>query len=194
MSTRSFRFSAVLLVLFSFLLSASGVKAAPVRLSQVVQELNARPGAVNGFSRLSVADDTKTVSQDDDRVIVTQVIEVVDDDSCECSTIVERERSFPKWPLLGLAAIPVAIVLLNRDDDKKTPTPTATPTGTPGVTPTPTTTPTATPTTTPPPPPPTATPEPVPEPMTILLFGAGLAGIGLASRRRLKKKQQSTES
>lgn len=191
MSTRSFRFSAVSLVLFSLLLSASGVNAAPVRLSQVVQELNARPGAVNGFSRLSVADDTKTVSQDDDRVIVTQVIEVVDDDSCECSTIVERERSFPKWPLLGLAAIPVAIVLLNRDDDKKTPTPTATPTGTPGVTPT--TTPTATPTTTPPPPP-TATPEPVPEPMTILLFGAGLAGIGLASRRRLKKKQRSTES
>jgi hypothetical protein len=192
MSTRSFRFSAVSLVLFSLLLSASGVKAAPVRLSQVVQELNARPGAVNGFSRLSVADDTKTVSQDDDRVIVTQVIEVGEDDSCECSTLVEPDRSFPKWPLLGLAAIPVAIVLLNRDDDKKTPTPTATPTGTPGVTPTPTTTPTATPTA--PPPPPTATPEPVPEPMTILLFGAGLAGIGLASRRRLKKKQQSTES
>ncbi|MEO7659812.1 MAG: PEP-CTERM sorting domain-containing protein, partial [Pyrinomonadaceae bacterium] len=57
-----------------------------------------------------------------------------------------------------------------------TPTPPATPTP-PGMTPTP-----------PPPPPPTpppTPPTPVPEPMTILLFGTGLASIGMAARRKL---------
>lgn len=68
-----------------------------------------------------------------------------------------------------------------------TPTPTNTPTPTPTMTPTPT--PTETPTVTP-------TPEPVPEPMTILLFGTGLAGIGVAARKRLRKnaKTEETES
>ncbi|HLM00336.1 MAG TPA: PEP-CTERM sorting domain-containing protein, partial [Pyrinomonadaceae bacterium] len=55
----------------------------------------------------------------------------------------------------------------------------------PTETPTPTMTPTVTPTMTPKV---TPTPEPVPEPMTILLFGTGLASIGLAARRRLRKR------
>jgi PEP-CTERM motif len=60
----------------------------------------------------------------------------------------------------------------------------------PNQTPTPMT-PTPTPMTPTPTPPMTPTPtpmEPVPEPMTILLFGTGLASIGLAARRRFGKK------
>lgn len=82
-------------------------------------------------------------------------------------------------------------------------TPTTTPSESPITTPTPspteTTTPTTTPTATPPPtttPPSTVppTPAPVPEPMTILLFGSGLASIGMAARKKLgKKEKQETE-
>jgi hypothetical protein len=68
-----------------------------------------------------------------------------------------------------------------------TPTPPgATPTP-PGATPTPPgTTPTPPPITPYPTPPP---PEPVPEPITILLFGSGLASVGLAARKKFGKKQ-----
>lgn len=77
-------------------------------------------------------------------------------------------------------------------------TPTPTP---PGMTPTPpmmTPTPMVTPTPpdmTPTPPMVTPTPpEPVPEPMTILLFGTGLASIGIAARKKLgKKDDENTE-
>jgi hypothetical protein len=37
---------------------------------------------------------------------------------------------------------------------------------------------------------PTPPTEPVPEPMTILLFGTGLASIGLAARRKFGKKDE----
>lgn len=76
-------------------------------------------------------------------------------------------------------------------------TPTPTP---PGMTPTPTP-PGMTLTPTPPgmtPTPPVKTPtpptEPVPEPMTILLFGTGLASIGLAARRKFGKKDEEDET
>jgi PEP-CTERM motif len=181
--------------------------AAPVRINQVVQTVNAKPGKAKtgGFAQLYLADDetVKTeddtdVPQQDKRVIITKTTEITEQQECDCEVPPPPGSKFPKWALLGLAAIPVAIILLNRDDDPTpTPTPTTTPTGSP--TPTPTGTPTATPTPTPTPtvtptPTPTATPtvtptpEPVPEPMTILLFGTGLAGIGVAARRRLRKK------
>ena len=58
------------------------------------------------------------------------------------------------------------------------------------ITPSPTKTPPYTATPTPPPPPPQSTPPaPVPEPMTILLFGTGLASVGLAARRKLFPKK-----
>jgi hypothetical protein len=41
---------------------------------------------------------------------------------------------------------------------------------------------------------PTPPTEPIPEPMTILLFGTGLASVGLAARRKFgKKDDEETE-
>jgi hypothetical protein len=181
-----------LVSLFSIMMAASNSAfAAPVRFEQVQQVINVKPGRANtgGFAQLRLADDgvfsvdgddddkTNTPPKpQDDRVIVTTTTTMEEDDACNCP--IERERKgFPKWAFLGLAAIPL-LFLIGRDK-----TPTRTPTGTPTETPTmtPTMTPTVTPTVTP-------TPEPVPEPMTILLFGTGLAGIGLAARRRLRKR------
>ena len=172
------------------------VMAAPVRINQVIQTVNAKPGKAKtgGFSQLHLVDDTVKSDdppQQDKRVIITKTTEISESEVCDCPPEPVSSSKFPKWALLGLAAIPVAIILLNRDKD---PTPTPTPTGTP-TTPTPTPTPgTPTPTPTPTTPTPTPTPsitptpEPVPEPMTVLLFGTGLAGIGVAARRRLRKK------
>lgn len=180
--------------------------AAPVKLHEVVQVVNAKPGTARtgSFARLRLAgdnviatfsgdgedDDDKPVKQDD-RVITETSTDIVLDDVCDCNqpeVEVERDtkrRGFPKWALLGLAAVPL-VFLVNDDDKTPTPTPTATvPNNTPTPTPTPTASPTPTPTMTPTPTPP---PEPVPEPMTILLFGTGLAGIGLAARRKFGKK------
>ncbi len=60
-------------------------------------------------------------------------------------------------------------------------------------TPTPTPTPNGSPSPTPPPPPSPTPPAPVPEPMTIILFGTGLASIGMAARRKLFPKKESDE-
>jgi hypothetical protein len=191
----------------SVLAGFSKVSAGPVRFEQVVQIVNARPGKAETatFSRLRVAGDytflfspdddeddktKKSVPVQDDRVITETRTDIVADDVCDCEQE-EKGRGFPKWALLGLAAIPIVFLLLH-DDDDDTPTPTATktPTGSPTKTPTGTPTGTTTPTATPTPnmtPSPTP-PEPVPEPMTLLLFGTGLASIGLAARRKFGKK------
>lgn len=194
-----------LVSLFSILMAANSAFAAPVRFEQVQQVVNVKPGKANtgGFAQLRFADDgvvkvdgddddddDKTVKpqQDDDRMIVETTTSIEEED-CDCEPPPpDCKRCFPKWAFLGLAVIPL-IFIIKRDKHRhhtKTPhnmTPTMTPPQT--ETPTPTKTPTATPTTTPKI---TPTPEPVPEPMTLLLFGTGLAGIGLAARRRLRKR------
>jgi hypothetical protein len=194
-----------LVSLFSFLIATNSAFAAPVRFEQVQQVLNVEPGRANtgGFAQLRFADDNvlivndgdddKTVTQpkqDDDRVIVTTTTTVEEED-CDCP--LPPEKHFPKWAFLGLAVIPLIFIFHDRDHDKRTPkhmTPTHTMTPPVTETPTPTKTPTTTPTTTPKL---TPTPEPVPEPMTILLFGTGLAGIGLAARRRLRKRDGTSD-
>lgn len=155
----------------------------------------------------------KGAPQQDDRVITETRAEIVEDDVCDCELPAVTNRHFP-YAWLALGAVPL-LFLIPRRKDNPTPTPTVpttqtptpdmtptppgmTPTPTPpGMTPTPPMTPT--PTVTPPPPgmtptPPMMTPtpptEPVPEPVTILLFGTGLASVGLAARRKFGKKDE----
>ncbi|HQZ97519.1 MAG TPA: PEP-CTERM sorting domain-containing protein [Pyrinomonadaceae bacterium] len=194
----------------SILACFTRIDAAPVRFDQVVQIVNARPGSADASSiaRLRLADDFSFVIKDDSdddkkvkapapqdgRVITTTKTEIMTDDVCDCEEEVVTKRGFPKWALLGLAAIPIAFILIKRKKDTPTPTPPTTPTPPPPTTPTPTPTPGMTPTPTPPPVTPTPPPpEPVPEPMTILLFGTGLASIGLAARRKFGKKGEKGE-
>ena len=179
------------------------VSAGPVRFNQVVQIVSAQPGKAQtgAFSRLRLSDDYTFLIRADDgddkknkgsqpqdgRVITETKIDIVKDDVCDCEEASVIKRGFPKWALLGLAAIPIAFILIKR---KNTPTPTGT---VPNMTPTPSTTPTPSPSVTPTPSiTPTPPPEPVPEPMTILLFGTGLASIGLAARRKFGKKSEKS--
>jgi hypothetical protein len=185
------------------MMAATTAKAAPVQFNQVVQVINAKPGKANtgGFAQLRLAgddlvlnggDDPKTEKPpvQDDRVITETRSEIVEEEVCDCEPI-RVGGGFPYWTL-GFAALPLIFLIPpgGDTDDSPTPTPPGTP---PTTTPTPTGTPTATPTATPPttPTPPT---EPVPEPMTILLFGTGLASIGLAARRRFGKKEEDDET
>jgi hypothetical protein len=176
-----FLLSAIALYSIMMAVTTKAVKAAPVQFNQVVQVVNAKPGkaGTSGFAQLRLAgddviavkDDTKTdepvqPQQDDPRVITETRSEIVEEEVCECEQ--PKAGGFPYWTL-GFAAIPF-LFLIPRGDEDGTPTPTTTTTPTPPMTPTP--------------------PEPVPEPMTILLFGSGLAGIGLAARRRFGKKTE----
>jgi PEP-CTERM motif len=186
----------------SILAGWTTASAAPVRFDQVVQVINARPGKTDtgSIAQLRVVgdysfwtggddDDKKADGPQDGRVITETKSDIVKDDVCDCEEPDHHHRGFPKWALLGLAAIPIAFIIIKHHDDTPTPTPstTRTPNVTPSTTSTPHMTPSMTPTPMTPPPSPTP-PQPVPEPVTILLFGTGLASIGLAARRKYGKK------
>jgi hypothetical protein len=159
--------------------------AAPVQFNQVLQIINAKPGRANtsSFVGLRLADDNLIVSSDDDdgkkkaaplpqdgRVITETRAEIVENDVCDCDVPFVAKNRFP-YAWLALGAVPF-LFLIPRGKDKPTSTPTL------PVTPTP-------PFYTPMPP-----TEPIPEPMTILLFGTGLASVGLAARRKFGKKDE----
>ncbi len=173
MITKNLRFTLSVISLFSIVFVAStGIHAAPVRFGQVTQVVDAKPGKANSgsYTNLRLANDPvndpvkgdsdkggTTTPRQDDRVITETSFEIVEAEDCQCINDPEK-KGFPYWTLLGLAAIPIAIIL-TRDD--KDPTPTPTPQNTPTGTPTPTMTITPTPTPTPTP---TMTPTPTETP------------------------------
>ena len=99
----------------------------------------------------------------------------VDGTICDCGEILIAGGGFPKWPLLFLAAVPLAFIPDCDDCEQNEPTPTPTPT-----------------------PSPNSTPQPTPEPASLLIFGTGLAAVGAGLRRRYNKaklagQNQNTE-
>lgn len=121
----------------------------------------------------SETESTNEIAQQDDRVITKTSIEIAEAEECFCEeAIIAESAGFPKLALLGLGGIPLFFI---PDGDPSPSPPTFT---SPSPSPSPSM---MTPTPSPSP--------PVPEPMTLLLFGTGLTGVGLAARRRFGKKK-----
>ncbi len=98
---------------------------------------------------------------------------------CDCGEILIAGGGFPKWPLLFLAAVPLAFIDINDEPECTTCNSTPTTTPTPFPSPTPFNAP---------------TPTPTPEPASLLIFGTGLLAVGAGLRRRYKVKAHESNS
>jgi hypothetical protein len=150
MKTSIFKVLLSAICIMSILGSFSRISAEPIRFGQVIEVVNPRPdrAGTGSFSELRVADDYDfLVSPDDDdktkkpdappqdgRVITETKSDIVRDDLCDGCEQPAHGRGFPYWALLGLAAIPIAIIIIKHHDKTPTPTPTMTRTPTPTTT------------------------------------------------------------
>ncbi|HKG58628.1 MAG TPA: PEP-CTERM sorting domain-containing protein [Pyrinomonadaceae bacterium] len=180
--------------LFVLILTAVPALAEPVRFNQVVQTVTSTQGVLDlrintltqdpkktGPNGESVAKgpaktDGKTESvlssvvvTGDGKTIGVEEIEEgeVEGTICDCGEIFIAGGSFPKWPFLLLAAVPIAFIDCCDNNEQPTPTPP------PGSSPTPTPT----------------TPTPTPEPASLFLFGTGLLAAGTGLRKRYAKSK-----
>lgn len=167
-----------------FLLTAAPVLAETVTINQVVQTVSISQGPIDlklntAASQDPVSSGTKTqggpkgqgeakgesllsgATVSSDQKLGVEVIEEgeVEGTICDCGEILVAAAGFPKWPLLFLAAVPLAFI--NQCDNCNE---------TPNSNPTPT--------------PPGNSSTPTPEPASLLLFGTGLLAAGAGLRRR----------
>ena len=185
------------LVLITFVFRATTAQAGPVQINQVVQSLTTTQGPanlkLNTLTQDPKTSSTKSgprndgtvaqvtgapmidallagfpVVQDPQKLDVEVVEEAeVEGTICDCGDILVAAGGFPKWPLLFLAAVPLAFINQHDCEECNDSTPTPTPTPTPTVTPTP-----------------SNTPTPTPEPASLILLGTGLMAAGAGLRRR----------
>src|SRR5689334_13756359 len=185
------------LVLITFVFTATTAQAGPVLVNQVVQSLTTTQGPANlklntltqdpkTSSTTSGPRNDGTVAQvtgapmidallagfpvvQDPQKLDVEVVEEaeVEGTICDCGDILVAAGGFPKWPLLFLAAVPLAFINQHDCEECNDSTPTPTPTPTPTVTPTP-----------------SNTPTPTPEPASLILLGTGLMAAGAGLRRR----------
>jgi len=197
---RSLRMLTILLAIL--LLAVGRAQADPVQINRVAQTLKTLQGTtdiqltligqdpVNSGTKTSTPPVGPGVGSSDPKIdallsgfpIVSGTVDIgvddiaeegeVDGTICDCGEILIAGGGFPKWPLLFLAAVPIAFIPDCDDCEQNEPTPTPTP-------PNPTT---------------FSAPTPTPEPASLLIFGTGLAAVGAGLRRRYHKAKLASQN